>query len=92
MKSVKKSQGAYLLGIEKNDDGKLTNVLINGPVYAQMADDQEITEVYEQDGEMAIRSDGQQQMYCDMEYLNLYNTNTPFSSQKWALVGHSQPQ
>ena len=22
-----------------------------------------------------------------MEYLNLYNTNTPFSSQKWALVG-----
>ncbi|RHV91722.1 EAL domain-containing protein [Lachnospiraceae bacterium OF09-33XD] len=82
-----KNQGAYLLGSEKNDDGKLTNVLINGPVYAQMADDQEITEVYEQDGEMAIRSDGQQQMYCDMEYLNLYNTNTPFSSQKWALVG-----
>ncbi len=66
---------------------KFQNVLISGPAYAQIASDSEETNVYKNDGDMYIQTDNEEAMYCVTEYLNLYNSNTSFSSQQWALLG-----
>lgn len=68
------SQGSYLLAIEKTE-GVFEHILISGTSYAQKAGDKTET-VFDDD-----------ELYSKVEYLSLYNSNTPFSNQKWALIG-----
>lgn len=82
--------GSYLLGINKTEDTQntvLTNVLINGDDYGQVNGDSKITEIYRENGRSMIVSTQKDAIYCDVEYITLYNTNTPFAYQRWALVG-----
>ena len=81
------SAGSYLLGIEKNSDTEITNVLISGADYSQINGSQKVTEIYNSRDKQMIRNDAGEEIYCDVESLSLYNTNTPFEDQKWVLTG-----
>ena len=88
--------GSYILAIEGDSDTSYDNVLINGPMYHQRCTSSEYTDVTpKQSGNKApgerytdyyIDND-EEKFYCIVEYLTLYNADTPFSSQKWALIG-----
>lgn len=82
-----KDSGSYLLGIKKNSDTEITNVLISGKDYTQINGDHGVTEVYSEKGREQIQSDNREKIYCDVENLKLYNTNTPFVKQQWVLIG-----
>lgn len=79
--------GSYLLAVEKNGDLVLDNVLINGPAYAQMSDASDTTVIVKEGADYAINIPDGEKMYCAVEYFDLYNSNTPFSEQRWVLVG-----
>ena len=82
-----KNTGSYLLGIEKDSDTEITNVLISGEDYSQVNGTNEITEIYTEKNRQLIKNDMDEDIYCDVEYLTLYNTNTPFEQQRWVLTG-----
>lgn len=82
-----KASGSYLLGIENNSDTEITNVLISGTDYGQVNGKKKTTEIYTENDRTLIRNDLDEDIYCDVEYLTLYNTNTPFEQQRWVLTG-----
>lgn len=82
-----KTTGSYLLGIENNSDTEITNVLISGMDYSQVNGKQKTTEIYTENDRTLIKNTLDEDIYCDVEYLTLYNTNTPFEQQRWVLTG-----
>ena len=82
-----KDAGSYLLGIEKNSDTEITNVLISGSDYSMVNGDKKVTEIYTKNNRQLIKNILSEDIYCDVEYLTLYNTNTPFEQQRWVLTG-----
>lgn len=82
-----KDAGSYLLGIEKESDTEITNVLISGADYSMVNGDKKVTEIYTEKNRQLIQNDMDEDIYCDVEYLTLYNTNTPFEQQRWVLTG-----
>ena len=82
-----KDAGSYLLGIEKNSDTEITNVLISGSDYSMVNGDKKVTEIYTKNNRQLIKNNLDEDIYCDVEYLTLYNTNTPFEQQRWVLTG-----
>lgn len=82
-----KDAGSYLLGIEKNSDTEITNVLISGSDYSMVNGDKKVTEIYTKNNRQLIKNNLSEDIYCDVEYLTLYNTNTPFEQQRWVLTG-----
>lgn len=66
-------KGSYLLGIEKAE-GVFDHVLTSGTSFSQKAGEKK---------EIVFHDE----LYSTIDYLSLYNTNTPFSDQKWALIG-----
>lgn len=84
-------KGSYLLGVEENESLKLENIVINGPVYVQAVGNSDKTvlkKTSDKRPEYEITPcDKDRKLYASVQYLNLYNSNTPFSGQKWALVG-----
>lgn len=85
--------GSYIIAIERNDDLVFDNVMINGPVYRQYAPSQSQTLLtYAGKNDSSRYSDyyidtDSGRFYSSFEYLTLYNTNTPFANQRWALIG-----
>ena len=82
-----KDAGSYLIGIEKNSDTEITNVLISGSDYSMVNGDKKVTEIYTKKNRQLIKNNLGEDIYCDVEYLTLYNTNTPFEQQRWVLTG-----
>ena len=82
-----KDAGSYLIGIEKNSDTEITNVLISGSDYSMVNGDKKVTEIYTKNNRQLIKNNLGEDIYCDVEYLTLYNTNTPFEQQRWVLTG-----
>ncbi len=82
-----KDAGSYLLGIEKNSDTEITNVLISGSDYSMVNGDKKVTDIYTKNNRQLIKNNLSEDIYCDVEYLTLYNTNTPFEQQRWVLTG-----
>ena len=82
-----KDAGSYLLGIEKDSDTEITNVLISGSDYSMVNGDKKVTEIYTKNNRQLIKNILSEDIYCDVEYLTLYNTNTPFEQQRWVLTG-----
>ena len=66
--------GAYILALEQ-EDGTLSDALVNGAAYTKEAEEGK-----------KIKIDSSQ-YYAYSETLNLYNSNTPFSDEKWVLTG-----
>lgn len=68
------NKGSYLLGIEKTE-GVFEHVLLSGTGHVRKTGSKNET----------IFDD--KELHSQIEYLSLYNSNTPFSHQKWALIG-----
>lgn len=90
-------QGAYLLAIgndENAEDGNMEfeNILVDGPIFKNITVDMTQT-VFERDHKhpdiYRLKRNNQKSdvAYGSIHYLNLYNKNTPFEQDKWALVG-----
>lgn len=85
-------KGSYVLAIEKNGDDVFEHVMINGPIYTQIAAGKTQT-VLEPWGEApsqyrVVTDDSvSNDIYGSIQYLELYNSNTPFSDDRWALIG-----
>lgn len=65
--------GAYILALEQ-EDGTLSDALVNGAAYTKEAEEGQ-----------KIKIDSSK-YYAYSETLNLYNSNTPFSDEKWVLT------
>lgn len=65
--------GAYILALEQ-EDGTLSDALVNGSAYTKEAEEGQ-----------KIKIDSSK-YYAYSETLNLYNSNTPFSNEKWVLT------
>ncbi|MEG1774628.1 MAG: hypothetical protein RR320_07230, partial [Oscillospiraceae bacterium] len=81
-------RGSYLLVVDQDDEalGDVDNVLINGPVYRQAAGPTQTTTLRSDETQVWIETDSGN-FICTVEYLSIYNTNAPFSNQRWALIG-----
>ncbi len=85
--------GSYVLAVSPDDSQSFDNLLISGPIYKQVAEDKTTLvkdPVYKNCYDMKFSDSaygGSEKMHCSVQYLNLYNSNTPFSGQKWALIG-----
>ena len=82
--------GSYLLGVESGDDGVFKRAMINGPMYQQVLRENDEWQVVWDGDDAQIENPQGPTIYCDVEYLNLYNTNTAFSNQRWALIGAAE--
>lgn len=80
------ANGSYVLGVTE-DGTHFKRVLVSGTFQAQQAgnkDEIELTRVPDgADNVFQVDTD----TYGCVEYLSLYNSNTPFSGQHWALIG-----
>lgn len=88
---TKDKQGAYILALQKGNTLDFTNLLVNGPVYAQAVEGISNPKITG-DGKGTLDyflSTGQNggDFYCTAEQIVLYNTNTAFSSDQWVLIG-----
>lgn len=75
--------GSYLLAINQEEETCFREVAIHGESLA--ADDSciELTK----DGDEYYLEKGGKRFYASVQYLNIYNNNTPYSNQKWMLAG-----
>lgn len=83
-------EGSYLLAIGNPTTLEFQNVMTNGPALPQvLGDSVHYTARQSSSGgqdEYYLESQDNE-MYCTIQYLNLYNSNVAFSSQRWALIG-----
>ena len=81
--------GSYILAVDPQGDLVFDTLMINGPIYQQALPDGAKTVVRSQGegAEDAYIDTEDETFFCSVEYLNLYNSNTAFSSQRWALIG-----
>ncbi|MEF9915921.1 MAG: EAL domain-containing protein [Lachnospiraceae bacterium] len=83
--------GSYLLGVDKTGKNQFDNVLITGPKYTRATDSNHSTKIIGEGKQCMVDGDKKQEpTYADVQYLKLYNTNTPFVNQRWALIGIAQ--
>lgn len=75
--------GSYLLAIHNNDALSLTNVFVGGVAYRPESN---ITTLQKSENDYYI-TNSSAKLYASVQYLDMYNSNTPFSSQRWALIG-----
>lgn len=80
---IDEGNGSYVLGINQNDDLEYDNVFINGNVFNK---DNSITKLIKSDTDYYINQ-GSNDLYCSRGYLDIYNSNTPYSEQRWVLLG-----
>lgn len=79
--------GTYLLAIEE-PEGDYQQVFMNGPIYSVDKNATADTTVIKQDAQGNHWIKGEDtDFYCNIQKLNIYNTNTPFSNQQWVLIG-----
>lgn len=75
--------GSYLLAINHNDNSVIDNVFVNGNTYSITC---KTTLLKGSPEDYYIEYDGKE-LYGATSYLDIYNTNTPYSDQKWVLIG-----
>lgn len=83
-------QGTYFLGVSAAD-GRYDKVMASGPAYTKLFGEQEYIQLhsatYNNSYELVKSQRWQGVSYGCVQYLTLYNTNTPFEQERWALVG-----
>lgn len=84
-------QGIYILGVDNNKSMNFDRVTNTGPMINKMlSEGNEIRlnskEVYNSIYEIKMK-DTNKVAYACTKYINLYNSNTPFENEKWALIG-----
>lgn len=84
-------KGVYILGQDNNNDMDFDKLMSTGPMINKILGDSESVklgskEVYDSIYELKL-NDSQKIAYACTKYFNLYNTNTPFEDEKWAVIG-----
>ena len=84
-------QGSYLLAVDRGE-GVFENVLVTGPAYVALLGDSDHTfletqELYNGNYRLSRSSQLRQPAVGCVQYFSLYNTNTPFVEERWALLG-----
>lgn len=84
-------KGVYILGVEDNNDMDFEQIVSAGPMINKILGDHRniqlnSKEVYDSIYELKMH-DSKKTSYACTKYFNLYNTNTPFENEKWALIG-----
>lgn len=78
---IESGHAGYMLAI-KNQENEYQSLYLNGPYF---------TRTFEQFSSVQTVGDEEEyinnKIYCYPFSLNLYNSNTPFSSQQWVLMG-----
>lgn len=80
---LENEKGNYMLAVKTKDSSSLKKIMVNGKTYDAGTKEVKLTRSEEED---YIRHKGRM-FYASIQYLNIYNNNTPYSNQKWALVG-----
>lgn len=79
----KSLKSAYALGI-LNSDNSIQPLFISGPAYSDLADTLQLEDPMENTYSISNIAEASTLSY---RTLNLYNANTPFSNEQWALMG-----
>ena len=84
--------GSYMLSIQSGEEPVYENLVENGPIFQQIIGSlEEIrflpTVQYKGGYKMESSDDTSQTIYGCIQYFQLYNTNTPFEQEQWALIG-----
>jgi len=84
-------KGAYILGMDDNNDMNFEKLMSTGPMINKIVGDHENVqlnnkEIYDSIYEVNV-NDSKKIAYACTKYFNLYNTNTPFENEKWAIIG-----
>lgn len=84
--------GSYVLTIRSGEEPAYENLVENGPIFQQITGSlEEIrflpASLYEGGYKMESSCKTFQTVYGCIQYLQLYNTNTPFEQEQWALIG-----
>ncbi|MCC0631856.1 EAL domain-containing protein [Clostridioides sp. ZZV15-6388] len=87
-------KGNYILGVDRNDDLAFENVVSNGYTFKEkfwdgLHSNLEQKESYKNVYKVKNEDDGKikESTYASVQYLDLYNSNTPFENERWALLG-----
>lgn len=85
-------QGAYLLVIAGERDLTFENVVYSGPIFNKIFSDSTKTVLeehtkYENVYRLVSHENSGETVYGCIHYLDLYNHNTPFEEDRWALIG-----
>ncbi|VHV37011.1 diguanylate kinase signaling protein [Clostridioides difficile] len=87
-------KGNYILGVDRNNDMAFENVISNGyslkekfwdGLHSNLEQKESYKNIYKiknKDNEC-----GNGNIYASVQYLDLYNSNTPFENERWALLG-----
>lgn len=84
-------KGVYILGQDNNNDMDFDKIMSTGPMVSKILGDSEkvklnTKEAYDSIYELKVY-DSEKIAYACTKYFNLYNTNTPFENEKWAVIG-----
>lgn len=91
---ISENMGSYVLGVKKGDELKFKGNISTGAWYNKEFENyNELLfsdeDIYHKD--YLLKEDGlKDKVYGSIRYLNLYNSNTPFESEKWAVIGLTQ--
>lgn len=85
-------KGSYLLAIDTQEDLIFENIVSSGPMFKSMMGS-EMTTIFDVESfhkniyKLEKNKRGYENIYGSVQYLNLYNKNTPFEDDRWALIG-----
>lgn len=74
---------SYMLGFSQGNECLFYNVAVNGRAWNKDDSSMKLTK---NGNDYYVYDDGKK-LYVSVQYLNIYNSNTPYSNQKWALIG-----
>ncbi|MDD3571140.1 MAG: EAL domain-containing protein, partial [Lachnospiraceae bacterium] len=84
-------QGAYFLGCTKDNGATFEPVFFNGPIFQMHFGNEKIITANKTDYQNIFNlTSSKKQLYKtagSVQYLHLYNNNTPFENSKWVVVG-----
>lgn len=85
-------EGAYFLAIDFENDKKFHEVISSGPAFKRLFGEKKIIQFdtkpyYENNYKTEKSKRIDKTAYGCIQYFKLYNTNTPFEKNKWALIG-----
>lgn len=82
---------AYLLGIDHDQKHSFEPVALNGPLFKRVLKEKKTFDFGEEEsvsGVYRFEAQADVDTSCgSIQYLKLYNTNTPFEDDQWALIG-----
>ena len=87
-------KGGYLIAVDdsNNEELEFQNVLSNGPLLKRLLGAKEVTSfesVESRDNSYRLTGseNAQGDVFGCIQYFDIYNTNTPFVNERWALIG-----